>query len=148
MSTRDLFLSCALTCVSVCVEACICLSVGPSRSACVRTCACLHVNVLTAHKSVSSLRHHDPEHALLPVSLRLASSPERGEDSSNDAPSHPPFFSLRNGLIYTRQFSATATALSAAIFPCICRQIQASVCKDAHKTSSEWINFRVHLHPH
>ncbi len=82
-------------CVCVCVQACICLSV------CLCLCVCLHVNVLTAHKSVSSLRHRDPEHALLPVSLWLASSLEGAEDSSNNAPLSP-----RNCLIYIPQLRA------------------------------------------
>ena len=90
----SLFLWCARVCVGVFRHAYVCLSVH----LCV--CARLHVNVLTAHKSVSSLRHRDPEHALLPVSLWLASSLERAEDSSNNAP-----LSLRNRLIYILQFS-------------------------------------------
>ena len=94
MSTRDLFFCAAREYVWVCS--------GTHMSVCPSVCVCvrLHVNVLTAHKSVSSLRHRDPEHALLPVSLWLASSLERAEDSSNNAP-----LSLRNPLIYILQFS-------------------------------------------
>lgn len=82
-------------CASMCASVYVCLFV------CLSACVHMHVNVLTANKSVSSLRHYDPEHALLPVSLRLASSLERAEDSSKNAP-----LSLRNSLISILQFSA------------------------------------------
>lgn len=91
----SLFVLCANVCAGVCVHSSICLSVY----------VCLHVNVLTAHKSVSSFRHRDPEHALLPVSLWLASSLEGAEDSSNNAP-----LSQRNSLIYTLQVRAKKRA--------------------------------------
>lgn len=91
----SLFVLCANVCARVCVHSSICLSVY----------VCLHVNVLTAHKSVSSFRHRDPEHALLPVSLWLASSLEGAEDSSNNAP-----LSQRNSLIYTLQVRAKKRA--------------------------------------
>lgn len=116
MSTRDLFLCCA----PVCAHSSICLSVY----------VCLHVNVLTAHKSVSSFRHRDPEHALLPVSLWLASSLEGAEDSSNNAP-----LSQRNSLIYTLQVRAKKRAHPQRIVTCTCGRMCTYGCRNKRKTS-------------
>jgi len=122
MSTRDLFLCCAW--------ACVCVSIFLSM------CARLHVSVLTAHKSVSSFRHRDPEHALLPVSLWLASSPEGAQDSSYNAP----FSDL-----YTSIQCQKAWALTAAIFTCTCRKIHIHGCKETRGSVSAALSLSSHI---
>lgn len=124
-------------CLCVLRRAYVCQSVRPGLCVCAPARACMSMSSPLTNPS------HPSDTTTLSTLCFLSPSdslpPRRGARTLQMMHPPPSFFSLRNGLIYTRQFSATATALSPAIFPCICRQIQTSVCKDAQKTSSECI---------
>lgn len=115
---------------------CECVNIHSSIYLSIRLSACArtHVNVLTAHKSVSSFRHHDPQHALLPVSFWLASSLEEAEDSSYNA-----LFSEKQADLCALSQRQKASVPTAAMLKRTNGIMHVHGCRDKHKTFSDEI---------